>query len=142
MPLARCLTDYFMRPSKLTEKLIEQMHSKLIKGLPISSCCDLLLITNRSHTNWMQQGEADVEAGIETLYSAYFLTIKKSRAEFEEIALADIHSGRPGWQGAAWVLERTNQKYMPKQEFVAEEGKVNVILGGKIKEVKRNDNVK
>ena len=28
---------------------------------------------------------------------------------------------------------------MPKQEFVAEEGKVQVVLGGKIKEIKQND---
>ena len=128
-----------MRPSKLTEELIEKMYSKLIKGLPISSCCDLLGITTMSHSNWMSQGEDDYNHDIDSLFSSYFYTIKKGRAEFEEAALDDIGSGRAGWQGKAWVLERTNQKYMPKQEFVAEEGKVNVILGGKIKEVKRND---
>lgn len=128
------------RPSKLNEELIDLMASKLRKGLPITSACDLLLITQKSHSNWMQQGERDVEDGIDSLYSSYFLTIKKSRADFEEEALEDIGSGRPGWQGKAWVLERTNQKYMPKQEFVAEEGKVQVVLGGKIKDIKRNDN--
>ena len=127
-----------MRP-KLTEELIETMHSKLMKGLPISSACDLLGITTMSHSNWMAQGEDDYNADINSLYSSYFYTIKKSRAEFEEKSLEDIHSGRPGWQGAAWVLERTNQKYMPKQEVVAEEGKVNVIIGGKVKDIKRNE---
>ena len=126
--------------AKLDEKLIEKMASKLRKGLPISSSCDLLGITTRSHLNWMERGEADAEADEETIYATYFLTIKKSRAEFEESALEDIGSGRPGWQGKAWVLERTNQKYMPKQEVVAEEGKVNVIIGGKVKEIKHNDN--
>ncbi len=128
------------RPSKLNEELIDLMASKLRKGLPITSACDLLLITQASHSNWMQQGEQDLSNGIDSLYSSYFITIKKSRAEFEEEALDDIGSGRPGWQGKAWVLERTNQKYMPKQEFVAEEGKVQVVLGGKIKDIKRNDN--
>lgn len=128
------------RPSKLTEELIETMHEKLLVGLPIISCCDLLGITTMSHSNWMSQGEEDFKNEVESLYAEYFYTIKKARAEFEESCLKDIHSGRPGWQGAAWVLERTNQKYMPKQEVVAEEGKVNVIIGGKVKEVKRNDN--
>jgi len=127
------------RPSKLTEELIDTMASKLRKGLPISSCCDLLGITDMSHSNWMRQGEEDYKANIDSLFADYFYTIKKSRAEFEEAALEDIRSGRPGWQGCAWVLERTNQKYMPKQEVVAEEGKVNVIIGGKVKEVKRSD---
>lgn len=130
------------RPSKLNEELIELMASKLRKGLPISSCCDLLEITDMSHSNWMSQGKDDADAGIDSLFSRYFYTIKKARAEFEEIALDDIRSGRPGWQGCAWVLERTNQKYMPKQEFVAEEGKVQVVLGGKIKDIKRNDSAK
>jgi hypothetical protein len=124
-----------MKP-KLNEELITLMASKLRKGLPITSCCDLLCITQPCHSNWMQQGEEDTNNGIDSLYSSYFITIKKSRAEFEELALEDIASGRPGWQGRAWVLERTNQKYMPKQEFVAEEGKVQVVLGGKIKDIK------
>lgn len=127
------------RPSKLTEELIETMASKLRKGLPITSACDLLGITQASHSNWTRQGEQDLSDDIDSLYSSYLITIKKSRAEFEEAALDDIGSGRPGWQGRAWVLERTNQKYMPKQEFVAEEGKVQVVLGGKIKDIKRND---
>lgn len=127
------------RPSKLNEELIETMHSKLVKGLPITSCCDLLGITTMSHSNWMSQGESDYNNDVDSLYAEYFYTIKKGRAEFEEAALEDIRSGRPGWQGCAWVLERTNQKYMPKQEVVAEEGKVNVIIGGKPKYNKLND---
>ena len=128
-----------MRPSKLNEKLIEDMAAELSIGMPITSACDYLVITQKSHSNWMQQGELDVENNIDSLYATYFLTIKKSRSKFEHEALIDIGSGRPGWQGKAWVLERTNQKYMPKQEFVAEEGKVQVVLGGKIKEIKKND---
>lgn len=127
------------KPSKLTEELITLMSSKLRKGLPITSACDLLCITQPTHSNWTRQGEEDIANGIDSLYSSYFIAIKKSRAEFEEEALEDIGSGRPGWQGKAWVLERTNQKYMPKQEVVAEEGKVQVVLGGSIKNFKRND---
>ena len=131
------------RPSKLNEELIDKFTEKLKKGLPVTSVCDLLMVTQPSYNNWLRQGEQDLNDEQETLFSSFFLMVKKSRAEFEEEALEDIGSGRPGWQGKAWVLERTNQKYMPKQEIVAEEGKVQVILGSgganKIKEVKRND---
>jgi len=128
------------RPSKLTEELINEMYENLLVGLPIISCCDLLCITQPCHQNWMTIGEEDFKNEVESLHAKYFMTIKKGRADFEKKALKDIQTGRPGWQGMAWVLERTNQKYMPKQEVVAEEGKVNVIIGGKVKEVKRNDN--
>lgn len=128
------------RPSKLNEELIELMHSKLKKGLPISSCCDLLMITQPSHNNWVRQGEQDLADGIDSLFAQYFLMIKKGRAEFEESALEDIRNGKPGWQGAAWVLERTNNKYMPRQEFDAgPDAKVNVIIGGKVKDLKSKD---
>lgn len=130
------------RPSKLNEELIEKMREALLVGLPVTSCCDLVCISQPCYNDWMRQGEQDADAGIESLFSTFYLVIKKSRVEFEMNCLADIRSGRPGWQGAAWVLERTNPKYMPKQEFVAEEGKVQVVLGGKIKDIKRNDSAK
>ena len=128
------------RPSKLNKQLIDDMADNLRVGLPIISCCDLLGITQPCHQNWMTIGEEDYNNDVESLHAEYFMTIKKGRAEFEKKALSDIQSGRPGWQGMAWVLERTNQKYMPKQEVVAEEGKVNVIIGGKVKDIKHNDN--
>ena len=130
-----------MKP-KLNEELIQQMAAELEIGMPITSACDYLVITQASHSHWMQQGEQDLADGIDSLYSSYFITIKKARAKFEHDSLVDIASGRPGWQGRAWVLERTNQKYMPKQELVAEEGKVQVVLGGKIKDIKKNDTTK
>ena len=53
--------------------------------------------------------------------------------------MLDIGSGRPGWQGKAWILERVNQKYMPKQEITAgDDGKVTVVLGGKVKSVRNS----
>lgn len=128
------------RPSKLNEELISLMASKLKKGLPVSSCCDLLGITQPSYNNWMRQGEEDAANDIDSLFCAFFLAIKKARAEFEESALEDIRLGNRGWQGAAWILERTSSRYVPKQEIDAgPDGKVNVIIGGKVKEVKTND---
>ena len=57
--------------------------------------------------------------------------------------MKDIKSGRPGWQGQSWWLERTRQDFMPKQEITAgDDGKVTVVLGGKIKEIKQNYNDK
>lgn len=129
------------RPSKLNEELIEQFAEKLRKGLNIQTVCDLLMITQPSYNNWMRQGEDDITNGNEdSLFAAFFLEIKKARAEFEELANERISEGAPGWQGMAWWLERTRAQYMPKQEISAgEDGKVQVILGGKLKEIKKGN---
>ena len=127
------------RPSKLNEQLINDLADNLRIGLPLISCCDLLGITTMSCSNWNKKGEEDFNNEIESLESLFFYTIKKAKAEFEKDALLDIGSGRPGWQGKAWILERVNQKYMPKQEITAgDDGKVTVVLGGKVKEIKNN----
>ena len=43
----------------------------------------------------------------------------------------------------AWWLERTRPQYMPKQEITAgDDGKVTVVIGGKVREIKNNDPAK
>ena len=131
------------RPSKLTEELTNVFGEKLRKGLNIQTVCDLLMITQPSYNNWMRQGEIDANAEVDSLYSSFFLVIKKARAEFEEKASEKIQSGDNGWQGMAWWLERTRPQYMPKQEITAgDDGKVTVVIGGKVREIKNNDPAK
>lgn len=122
------------RPSKLNEELIENLCNELREGLPITYACDLFMVTARSFSNWMEQGKQDLDNDIESIYTQFFLKIKKSQAEYIHNANADIRSGRPGWQGAAWWLERTRSDFMPKQQIQADEdGKVTVVIGGKVK---------
>lgn len=132
------------RPSKLNEELIKEIYELVKDGVPVSYACDSLYITRMSFSNWMRQGEEDIlNEKHETLHAQFFYTIKKGQADFVTDSVRDIRSGRPGWQGAAWVLERTRQDFMPKQEITAgDDGKVQVILGGKVKDIKRNDTVK
>lgn len=131
-----------MRPSILNEELIEKFCDELREGLSVQTTCDLLMVTQPSYNNWLRRGEADIEADIDSIYSSFFLKIKKAKAEFEKFASKRIINGENGWQGTSWWLERTNPKYMPKQAIEAntDDGKVTVVLGGKIKDVKRDSN--
>lgn len=126
------------RPSKLNEELIKKAGELVLEGTPILYVCDSLMITQPCHSLWMKQGKEDFENEIESLYAEYFITIKKNQADYVINAGRDIRSGRQGWQGQSWWLERTRQEFMPKQEIVADEGRVQVVLGGKVKEVKQN----
>lgn len=126
------------RPSKLNEELINQFCNELREGMPVQYTCDLLMVTQPSFSNWMRQGQQDIlEENYDTIHCQFFMAIKKSQAEYVKTANADISSGRPGWQGRAWWLERTRQDFSPKQEITAgDDGKVTVVIGGKVKDVR------
>ena len=129
------------RPSKLNEELIKNMYEVIKEGLPVRYACDLLYITQPSFDNWMNKGEEDIKQEIyDSLHAQFFITIKNAQATYVYEANKDIKSGRPGWQGAAWWLERTRQDFMPKQMIQADEdGKVTVVIGGKPKKTNKDD---
>ena len=129
------------RPSILNEQLIQRFCDKLRKGLAVQTTCDLLMVTQPSYNNWLRKGEEDLAAeNYDSIFASFFLEIKKAKAEFEEMASERIINGEAGWQGTSWWLERTNSKYMPKQAIEAntEDGKVTVVLGGKVKDIKKD----
>ena len=129
------------RPSKLNDELIDKMYDIVVEGTPVIYACDNLGITRMSFSNWMKKGEQDFEEDKQTIYANFFYTIKKAQSEYVINAGRDIRSGRAGWQGQSWWLERTRQDFMPKQEITAgDDGKVTVVIGGKVKSVKQNDN--
>ena len=123
------------RPSKLNEELISKMCEKTRKGLTIESVCALFYVHPTSYFGWMERGEEDIkENNHDTIYAKFFYEIKKARAQFEEDSNDIISCGKLGWQGRAWWLERTNNKFMPKQQIQADDdGKVTVVIGGKEK---------
>lgn len=128
------------RPSKLNTELIDNMYKEIANGLPVKYACDYFGITQPSFHNWMKQGEDDTNSeNFDTLYAQFFMSIKKAQADYVRNAIADIRSGRQGWQGQAWVLERTRNDFMPKQaiESNTDDGKVTVVFGGKVKDIKK-----
>lgn len=126
------------RPAVLNDELIEKMCEKVRKGLTIDTVCDLFYVHETSYYGWMERGKEDItNEQHDTIYAKFFYEIKKARAQFEDDSNDFITYGKPGWQGRAWWLERTNKKFMPKQQIQADEdGKVTVVIGGKEKKTK------
>jgi len=127
------------RPSKLNYELIEQFAEEISKGLSVQHTCDLLCVTQPCYNNWMRQGEEDLASGNDdSLFAQFFLEIKKSHAMYVRTARDILNSCPKNWQSIAWWLERTDRSFMPKQEITAgDDGKVTVVLGGKVNEVKK-----
>lgn len=129
------------RPSKLNEQLIWDMCDKIRDGLPVNYTCDLFCVTQITFMRWMNMGEADIKAGDEdSIHAQFYIMIKKAHAEYVEKAKNTIQMLPKNWQAIAWWLERTDRNFMPKQQIEAntEDGKVTVVLGGKIKEASKN----
>lgn len=125
------------RPSKLNEQLIKDMAAEVEEGTPIVYVCDLFGVTSQAYYYWMEQGEQDYKDENDSIYSSFFDSIKKAYAKYVIDSRKRIKKGEPGWQGTAWWLERTNNKFMPKQQIQADEdGKVTVVIGGKPKQTK------
>lgn len=123
------------RKPKLNEDIMARFAAEIEDGLPIQYCCDMFGITRSSYANWLEWGERDYEADVDSLYADFFVAIKKAYALFIKDSKRKIRKGEPGWQGAAWWLERTNSSFMPKQQILPDaDGKVTVVIGGKPKE--------
>jgi len=130
------------RPTKLTEELIERFCEEVASGLPICYCCDLLEIHETTYEAWMNLAKEEESNGnFDSIYSLFSRSIKKSYAQHISDSRKRIQQGTPGWQGTAWWLERTNSFFMPKQKIEADDdGKVQVVIGGKVKDIKRDSN--
>lgn len=128
------------RPTKLTLEFIDQFAAEVQDGLPICYVCDLLGVTEVSYHNWMNQGKQDYEEDVESLHAEFFSKIKKAYAQFVKQSKNDMKDKTKNWTAIAWWLERTNSFFMPKQQIQADEdGKVQVIIGGKEKQTKKFD---
>lgn len=122
------------RKTILNEELIEKFAAEIQDGLPVVYTCDLLGVSDTSYQNWMKRGKEDYEAEQESVYNSFFVSIKKAYALYVKNAKNEMRSKTNGWQSIAWWLERTNPFFMPKQQIQADDdGKVNVIIGGKPK---------
>lgn len=121
-----------MPSSKLTPELAERLAREISEGLPNDYACDIVGIGYSTYCKWMNVGAEDVARERETEYSAFYELMRKSYATFIRDSKIRIRKGEPGWQGVAWWLERTNSRFIPKQQVQGdEEGKVTVVIGGK-----------
>ena len=54
-------------------------------------------------------------------YPTFDRALKQAEALAEAAAISAVRSGKPGWQGQAWFLERV-KGYFPRQELTGKDG--------------------
>lgn len=108
------------RPSKFSAELAGKILTDLRRGLPIESAAEGNRITPRTLFDWIAKGAAGDDK-----FAEFSQDVKESRIVAERLLLERIAIGNPGWQGSAWILERTRrEKYgqvKQQQEPTADE---------------------
>ncbi len=94
------------RPPELNLERASTICAHLQAGLFIQSALQAEQVLRRTYYKWIEQGERDLEAGKNSIFSEFFHMIKKAEVEVETRNILAVQAGESGWQEAAWWLER------------------------------------
>jgi hypothetical protein len=84
------------RPTKRTPQLVKRLANAIAQGLPDAQACDMVRISVDTLWAWKHDPE----------FKEFSEVIKQAVAKRLFKRLERIDAGEPGWQGAAWIVER------------------------------------
>lgn len=118
------------RPTKKTPELISKLADAIADGLPDIYACALVGINRETLAAW-QRDDLDGEfSGI----------VKAAQAHRMIGLLGRIKEGSPGWQGAAWFLERRfPQEYCRPELKIAIQHDVSVTVNHNVNLIKESE---
>src|SRR5437763_19752 len=99
-----CATTGLTRPRVLTPDVQARIVGALAEGNYLSTACRAAGISTDTWYYWQRLCEAGVEHA--QAYADFYGACAHASALVEASALAIVQSGRPGWKGSAWFLER------------------------------------
>lgn len=93
---------------KLTDELINELCKYKRSGLTNKSVCYAANISERSFYEYLNRGEADLQAGKKSIFTRFFQSYKKAETMHKLKRLNQIEKAAEegNWQAAAWELER------------------------------------
>ncbi|HUU94479.1 MAG TPA: hypothetical protein VM487_01970 [Phycisphaerae bacterium] len=117
------------RPSKLTPELQAALCALLSVGIHHDVACASVGISRRSLSNWLRQGNADEEAGVDSPYVDLMVAIRSAEAACEVKDLETIgEASKSDWKAAAWREERRHPKRWGQQISVRVEDELKGFL--------------
>jgi hypothetical protein len=95
-------------------KLNDTTHNIIVEALAAGNyrqvAAELAGIGRTTLYSWLERGEADYEAGVESDYAALWSAIQVAEANAENEAIKAIRAAAPkDWRAAAWMLEHRHQ---------------------------------
>src|ERR1700679_2418607 len=93
------------RPTKRTPELLAQLTAHLETGATLALACQACGLDPTTLNTWRKDAE----------FAQY---LEQTLAIAQINNLLRVQAGGPGWQGAAWILERRHPKRWGKRETV------------------------
>lgn len=118
-------------------EVINEIIEKRANGLPLKMICGALAISTGRLERWMNQGEQDIDDGVDSAYARLYVGLAKSESMIAERCMAgilkagEVEGGR-NWQALAWIMERCfPEEYgMAKRaEVGGSKSPVRVVMG-------------
>lgn len=149
LTLSDAVSSGVTRPSKLTERLIEEFRLVLSRCFYLETACNYLGISRNSVWSWRKRGRLEVDrmAAAETdkCRSSEVLYVKFYHMYIQAIATSEINANGAiidaqfsgTWQAAAWMLERRHpERYAVNRNEIKELVKTTVAQAGEITELR------
>jgi hypothetical protein len=112
----RKVTSYYKTRTKITTGLIKTICSTIEDGNYAKTACAAAGVTRTTYDRWLNQAKVDFQNGESTIYTQFADNVEQALARAEVALVSEIRDGDRGWQGKAWVLERTrNDMFGVKQ---------------------------
>jgi transposase-like protein len=95
------------RPSKFTAETQARINAAIGAGAERALAAKYAGIGESTLYRWLERGQRDERAGIESKFRTFWSTVAKTEAEVQMRALAMIKvAGAKNWRAAIWMLER------------------------------------
>lgn len=92
----------------LTPELVEAIALNVASCAPLKDCAQAAGVARVTLDEWMRRGEDPKEP--DPIYRSLVQSVARARSTAVVGMAATARSGRKGWQGAAWLLERRHSE--------------------------------
>jgi len=97
------------RPIELSREQIELLKDAFRSNLPNYQACAYAKMSYANYKRWMKKGREELAEDKESEYTEFYIEINHVKTSETKDLLDNIKSGKRGWQGCAWILERTQR---------------------------------
>lgn len=105
-------------PTLLTPELQAEICERLRGGASIRSVVVAVGVTRQTFFNWRKRDDEP--------YASFNAACDQAMAEAEVALIEKVRRGEPGWQGAAWILERTRRAEYGRMSTVEHTGGLTI----------------
>jgi transposase len=94
--------------TKLTEDVSHRVVLLIRAGNWVSVTAEATGVHRSTIYSWVERGEADVDAGLDTIHARFAQAFTKAQAEAQVLLVGMVRAAavRGDWRAAVWMLER------------------------------------